>query len=225
MSIFLDKFINLFKWPVAVYMFLCLPALCQAFHLFIFVNNQNILLCVGIVFFIFSKTMMDVSVRTSMQVIAHEFTHVFFALLTFHKIKHIRIHEDDTGGEMGFLGHGNWLITIAPYFFPLFCIIFMIFMNFISQKFISHIILGYFLAYHIDTVFSQIHPEQTDLKKVGYKFCFIFLPGINLCTIEAILAFNLEGLSGVLKYFKLINGINTEYIHKITQIFELFNTI
>ena len=101
----------------------------------------------------------------------------------------------------------------------------MIFMNFISQKFISHIILGYFLAYHIDTVFSQIHPEQTDLKKVGYKFCFIFLPGINLYTIETILAFNLEGFDGVLKYFKIINDINNTYIHKIMYIFESFNII
>lgn len=63
---------------------------------------------------------MEASIRTSMQIIAHELTHSFFAVLTFHKVKHIRIEEDNSGGSMGFEGEGNWLIIIAPYFFRCF---------------------------------------------------------------------------------------------------------
>ena len=218
MSKILDKFINFFKWPVAWYMFILLPALLTSFKFFQFSNLKNISLLCGLIFFIFSKTMMDASVRTSMQVIAHEFAHTFFAVLTFHKVKHIRLNPDDTGGEMGFIGDGNWLIIIAPYFFPLFCLIYIILMNFLPENLIYHGILGYFLGYHIDTVASQIHPEQTDLPKVGYKFCFLFLPGINLLTIGSILAFNNKGLDGIFKYIHFVNHLTVQYFEQIKML-------
>jgi len=218
MDKFLDKFIDLFKWPIAFYMLLSTPALCSSFQFFKVVNMSALSLFIGLVFFVFSKVMMDPSVRTSMQVIAHELTHTFFAFLTFHKVSNIRIHPDDTGGEMVFKGKGNWLIIIAPYFFPLFCLIYMCLMNFLPSQFVFHFILGYFLGYHIDTVCSQIHPEQTDLQKVGYIFCFMFLPGINLLTIGSILAFNLKGLQGIKDYFLLVNKINIDYVFYLKEL-------
>ncbi len=222
MSHFLDKFINLFKWPIAIYMLLSLPALFASFQFFDIKSIKTIALLIGLVFFVFSKTMMDASVRTSMQIIAHEFAHTFFALLTFHKIKHIRLNPDDTGGEMGFVGDGNWLIIIAPYFFPLFALIYMICMSFLPPQIIWHGILGYFLGYHIDTVGSQIHDKQTDLPKVGYKFCLMFLPGINLMTIGSILAFNIRGWGGIIKYINLVNQINVQYFHDIKTLLSSF---
>ena len=222
MSQFLDKFINLFKWPIAIYMLLSLPALFASFQFFDIKSIKTIALLIGLVFFVFSKTMMDASVRTSMQIIAHEFAHTFFALLTFHKIKHIRLNPDDTGGEMGFVGDGNWLIIIAPYFFPLFALIYMIGMSFLPPQIIWHGILGYFLGYHIDTVGSQIHDKQTDLPKVGYKFCLMFLPGINLMTIGSILAFNIRGWGGIIKYINLVNQINVQYFHDIKTLLSSF---
>ncbi|MBO7605231.1 MAG: M50 family metallopeptidase [Elusimicrobiaceae bacterium] len=222
MSQFLDKFINLFKWPIAIYMLLSLPALFASFQFFDIKSIKTIALLIGLVFFVFSKTMMDASVRTSMQIIAHEFAHTFFALLTFHKIKHIRLNPDDTGGEMGFIGDGNWLIIIAPYFFPLFALIYMIGMSFLPTQIIWHGILGYFLGYHIDTVGSQIHDKQTDLPKVGYKFCLMFLPGINLMTIGSILAFNIRGWGGIIKYINLVNQINVQYFHDIKTLLSSF---
>lgn len=222
MSHFLDKFINLFKWPIAIYMLLSLPALFASFQFFDIKSIKTIALLIGLVFFVFSKTMMDASVRTSMQIIAHEFAHTFFALLTFHKIKHIRLNPDDTGGEMGFIGDGNWLIIIAPYFFPLFALIYMIVMSFLPPQIIWHGILGYFLGYHIDTVGSQIHDKQTDLPKVGYKFCLMFLPGINLMTIGSILAFNIRGWGGIIKYINLVNQINVQYFHDIKTLLSSF---
>ncbi|MBR2299593.1 MAG: M50 family metallopeptidase [Alphaproteobacteria bacterium] len=218
MSKAIDKFINLFKWPMAWYMLILLPALISSVNFFQFTNLKNLALLCGLVFFVFSKTMMDASVRTSMQVIAHEFTHTFFALLTFHKIKHIRLNPDDTGGEMGFIGDGNWLIVIAPYFFPLFCLIYMVIMNFLPNSLIYNAVLGFFLGYHIDTVASQIHPEQTDLPKVGYRFCLMFLPGVNLLTIGSIIAFNISGINGVLKYFHFINELTGKYFNEIKML-------
>ena len=69
-------------------------------------------------------------------------------------------------------------------------------------------ILGYFVGYHIDTVVSQIHEKQTDLPKVSYKFCVMFLPGANLWAIGSILAFNSRGWEGLVIYQHLIKMLN-----------------
>ena len=113
---------------------------------------------------------------------------------------------------MGFKGKGNWLITIAPYFFPLFCFLCMggisLYTSFAPMNLFLNGVLGYFAGYHIDTVFSQIHEKQTDLPKVGYKFCVMFLPGANLWALGTILAFNSRGWDGVWLYQRLINYLN-----------------
>jgi len=207
-SLFFDRIINFLKWPAAVYMLFCVPALLTSFRYFQPTNIKTIALFSGLVFFVFSKTMMDTSVKTSMQVIAHELTHAFFALITFHKVKNIRLNPDDTGGEMGFVGNGNWLIIVAPYFFPIFVFVFVVMTFFLKQNIIFSAVLGYLLGYHLDTVASQIHDKQTDLTKVGYKFCFMFLPGANLWVIGLILAYNARGLNGFVNYIDFVNTLN-----------------
>ena len=212
MSALLDKIINLFKWPMAIYMLISLPALCMSVDFFAFTSFKFVALCAGFFMYFITRSMADSSVKTSMQIIAHELTHSFFALLTFHKVEHIRLDPENTGGEMSFKGDGNWLIIIAPYFFPLFGLFYMIIMGIMPPNLIMNGILGYFLGYHTDTVGSQIHDKQTDLPKVSYKFCWMFLPSANLWTIFSILAFNSRGWSGVAVYFDLINRLNLQNI-------------
>ncbi len=161
--------------------------------------------------------------RVNMQVLAHELSHSIFALLTFHKVKHLHINADDTGGEMGFTGRGNFLIVIAPYFFPFFALIYMVVMSFLPDHYMYNGLLGFFLGYHLDTVLSQIHPKQTDLPKVGYLFCFLFLPGINLFVIGSILAFNSRGWGGMADYILLINRLNFEFIHQALEYIKTIN--
>ena len=120
MQVLIDRFITLLKWPLALYMLISIPAYIRSLYYFNFVNIKFIVLGAGFILFFIARQMADASVKTSMQIVAHELTHAFFALITFHKVKHIRVEADDSGGSMGFEGEGNWLIIIAPYFFPLF---------------------------------------------------------------------------------------------------------
>jgi len=158
-----------------------------------------------------------------MQTIAHELTHTFFAFITFHKVKGVRVNPDDTGGNMEFKGEGNWLIIIAPYFFPLFIFFFMIglyfYLKFTDMNFVINGLLGYLLGYHIDTVSSQIHEKQTDLPLVGYRFCWAFLPGANLCVIGSVLAFNSRGWEGIVLYQQLIYQLNLENLNHVLNLF------
>ncbi len=208
----MDKFINLLKWPVALWALWSIPAFFQSLEYFNFKNLKFIALLGGFFMFFVARTSMDSSVKTSMQIIAHELAHSFFAVLTFHKIKNIRIAEDDSGGSMSFEGEGNWLIIIAPYFFPLFCFFFMIgvgiYMKFAPLNWIVSAVFGYFIGYHVDTVASQIHEKQTDLPKVSYLFCAMFLPGANFWAIGSMLAFNSQGWQSFFVYQELINRLN-----------------
>ena len=124
---------------------------------------------------------MDASVRTSMQIIAHELTHSFFALLTFHKVKHIRVADDNSGGSMGFEGEGNWLIIIAPYFFPLFC--FSLRSAWVLYE-TGAVKLGgqcgLRLFYRLSCRYGggrKSMKNKPTCRKSSYLFCALFLPG------------------------------------------------
>ncbi|MBP3345687.1 MAG: M50 family metallopeptidase [Alphaproteobacteria bacterium] len=214
MRILVDRLIDLFKWPVGVFMFLSLPAFIQSFGYFRFFELHYVWLIAGFIFFFICRSMMDKEINQTFEVATHELTHGFFALLTLHKVKSIRVNPDDTGGEMAFAGRGNWLIIIAPYFFPLVALFVMfgisIYTHFAPSNFILNGVLGFFIAQHLDAVGSQIHEKQTDLIKVSYKFCFLFLPSANLWAIGSMLAFNSRSWGGIYDYMRLINYLNNQ---------------
>ncbi len=215
----IDKLIELLKWPVAVYMLFSFPAFIQSLAYFQFTRMPYVALIAGFFIFFISRSMMDSSVKSNMEIVVHEMTHAFFALLTLHKVKGIRVEGDNSGGNMSFEGEGNWLIVIGPYFFPLFGLFYMIavtvYTSFAPMNLILNGVLGFFIGYHLDAVGSQIHEKQTDLPKVSYKFCAMFLPSANLWAVGSMLAFNSRGWDGVWLYQRLIsylNGRNWDYI-------------
>ena len=107
MRVLVDRFIELLKWPVALYMLLSLPAYIQSLYYFKFTNLQYVALFGGFFLFFISRSMMDSSVKSNMEIVAHEMTHAFFALLTLHKVTGIRVEGDNSGGNMSFEGEGN----------------------------------------------------------------------------------------------------------------------
>ena len=212
MRLLLNRLIELLKWPVALYMLFSLPACLQSLAYFRFSNLMYMVMFGGFFFFFIARGFMDSAMKTTMEILAHEMTHAFFALLTLHKVKGIRVAPDDSGGNMSFEGEGNWLIIIAPYFFPLFGFFYMIavslYTSFAPSNLLLNGILGYFIGYHLDTVGSQIHEKQTDLPKVSYLFCVLFLPAANLMMLGSMLAFNTRGWDGIVMYQRLLLYLN-----------------
>ena len=219
MQKFLNRFIELLKWPAALFMLVSMPALFQSLAWFKFMQLKYFAMFGGFFIYFVSKTMSDASLKANMQIIAHELTHAFFALLTLHKVKSIKLAEDDSGGAMSFEGEGNWLIVVAPYFFPLFAFFVMLFIPFLgvySQSLLVNAGIGYLIAYHLDTVASQINEKQTDFAKVSAKFCWMFLPGANLWVVGFLLAYNSKQWLGVMQYQKLVFWLmdkNWQYVN------------
>lgn len=212
MSRLFDFVLELLKWPVALLVALSIPAMCQALHYFQFDNMRFWFFLGGMVVYLGLKIVAAARSNISMQILAHEFTHIFFALLTFHKVVHVHLNMDESGGAMGFKGKGNWLIVIGPYFFPLFLFFMILGMTFFSNKlpegYWINGILGYFFAYHLESIAVQIHSEQLDFKVVGFPFCWFFLPGANLFVCSIILAFNNGGWQNVVRYIRGIYFLN-----------------
>ncbi len=123
--------------------------------------------------------------------IEHELTHTLFALLTFHKIVDFKA-TDSFGGHMQFsgVGGGNWLITIAPYFFPTFSMIIIGFIYLAQSQYYPILItlLGYSIVYHIHSTYMETSSQQPDIEEVGLTFSLLFLPAANLFALIGILS-------------------------------------
>ena len=216
MARILDFLLELIKWPVAVFMLVSLPSLIEALSYCRIDNFRFLVFLIGAFLYLGVKIVAGARSNTAMQILAHEFTHIFFAVLTFHKVVHIHLNMDESGGAMGFKGKGNWLITVSPYFFPLFLFFLMIGFSFFSDRLPSGYwangILGYFFMYHIESMIVQIHGEQPDFKEAGFLFCWMLLPSANLFMCSLVLAFNNGGFYNMQRYLRVIERLNEQNI-------------
>ena len=215
----MDYIVNLLKLPAALYLLFSVPALVMVYRYFDFYTFKFLMVGAGFVFFWGTIFLSGYTTRNSMQVISHELTHTFFAYLTLHNAGRIRLNPDGSGGSMQLNGHGNWLISLAPYFFPLFAFFYMLMMPYLlkvsDNNWVVYAILGYFLAYHWLVVLTQVHPRQTDLSQVGFIFSGIVIVGANLFSNGIVLAFASKSWDGVFTFLRLVNKLNLEYVEKI----------
>ena len=209
------------KWPAAVYLLFSLPALFSSYDYFEFNAMHFYMFALGAGFYLFTIVAVGYNNCHSLQVISHELTHVLFAYLTLHNAGIVRINPDGDGGSMRFWGRGNWLIALAPYFFPLLSFLYMLLMPYLlaatGNNWIIYAIFGYFFAYYVITVLEQVHPRQTDIIREGYVFSSIIIIGANLYITGMILAFNSKQWDGVGIYLGLVNRLNGENLQKAAE--------
>jgi len=135
------------------------------------------------------------------RVFSHEITHVVFSVLTFNRIEGFQATRDN-GGMVKYHGKGNLLISLSPYCFPLFTIVFLILKQLVSFEFI-HIFdffIGFSYTFHLHTFFIQARTYQPDIYENGYFQSYSFILFFNLFFIGL---FTLEILYG-LSAFKII---------------------
>ena len=107
---------------------------------------------------------------------------------------------------MKYEGHANWLLSIAPYFFPTLTFLTLLFLGIsgYSENYISFIVVGATLAYHVTSTFQETHHAQTDLQEVGFVFSILFLPTANLICYSVVLVVLIEGWTGIDNFFILL---------------------
>jgi hypothetical protein len=222
MNKIIDGLINLCRWPVALIALSFLPALILSYRYFDFYQKEFYFFGAGIAFFWIIAFTVGSTVRHQIQIIAHELTHTLFALLTLHFVKKIRLNPDGSGGSMQLSGHGNWLIILAPYFFPLFAAIYMLLMptllDWTQNHWLIYAVFGYLTAYYWETVLSQVHREQSDIIRCGYLFSAIIIVCFNLFINGAIFAFVRHTWSGFELYCQLVFRLYREFYQPLIEL-------
>jgi hypothetical protein len=131
----------------------------------------------------------------------HEITHVLFGLLFLKVPRSFRVTRHE-GGEVTMIG-GNFLITLAPYFFPTVSYLLLPLGFFFPQKYLAVFLalLGASVAFHIASTWAELHWQQTDLHKAGIVFSLLFLPAANLIFYGALLTLVFGGTDGFLAFW------------------------
>ena len=224
-----DATINLMKWPVVLILFpLVLPMLQSTFYYYknVFTNWQELWLFLGgFGFMVFSWVVLIGRKNLVASTMEHEMTHAIFALLTFHNVTNLEAHYDGNG-VTSFQGGRNWLITIAPYFFPTLSVgvfVVAVITYMITGQVIPwlNLALGMTTGYHFLAVIFEIHPEQTDLQKVGFFWAFLFIPSANLLSYVLMFAVVDNGISGVLNFLNILYRISLHDIMMIVNTFKI----
>ncbi len=212
MQSFLNWILFLIKWPMAFLMvILLLPAVLSLIGIIhVFIESPMVILfliplcsvCLLWMLFLRGKG------TSFLAIFEHEITHMFIALITFNKPVSLTVHHNK-GGQFEYQGKGNWLISLAPYFFPTFPLIIMLgssLYSFMNQPIPGglFVVLGLATGYHICTTIASIHPKQTDFKQAGFLFTLLFLPAANVICYGLILSFVAQGWSGFRFFLNLL---------------------
>ncbi len=200
---FVDGFIGLLKWPVAVMCVVLLPGtLITSIQLLAeIVKHLGPSLAFLIGFGLYTVLWWGLFRKWKsswLSTFEHEFTHAIFAWATFHRVVELRATWS-RGGHIRYYGKGNWLITISPYFFPTASLMLLIVFVFLPDRWGAWIdpLLGVTLGYHIWSTMRETHGGQTDLKKVGRPFAFMFLPTATIVTHGMVVAYAHDGRGAV----------------------------
>jgi len=202
LSIWIDLLITWLKWPVAVLALALLPgAMIAVIELLVRVVTRPLPVTMFLVgfalYFVVWWRFFRRSRFSYVLTLEYELTHALFAIVTFHRVTGLSATAF-RGGHVRFVGKGNWLITVAPYFFPTSSLLLLVVAWFLPGYLASVIsfVVGGSFAYHITSTFRETHSGQTDLQQEGLVFCLFFLPTANLVTFGALLGFIYGGWQG-----------------------------
>lgn len=192
LSSIIDTLLAVVKWPVAALTVLILPfALIEADIPFLWTSlwGDGRLFLYGFVPCLVLSFLAVSWFRDSFfSTFEHELTHAVFAWLCFHKVTRFEASDGKNRSSdlenQNYLGvvhltGSNWLISIAPYFSPTLLLPFYL-VALLKPPPIFLVLVGMICAYHITSTYRETGLHQTDLKKVGYLFSFMFLPAANL---------------------------------------------
>ncbi len=139
----------------------------------------------------------------------HEITHVLFGLL-FLKWPSEFVVTFRKGGHVKLSG-SNFIIFLAPYFFPTVSYLLVPFFFLVPESSLPlfYAVLGASVAFHLVSTWAELHLKQTDLQKAGYIFSFCFLPVANLVFYGALIVLIFGGGTEFLSFWKegFVNAI------------------
>ena len=154
-------------------------------------------------------------------VFGHELTHAIWAWIFGGQVKKMKVTAN--GGHV-VISKSNFLIVLAPYFFPLYAIL-VIFVfclgnwlfNWHSYLVWFHLLLGATYAFHVTLTFHVLHTQQSDITGEGYLFSGVVIYlGNVICLLIAIPLLTLRiGLFKILAHWCQETGRVFQWLHHL----------
>jgi hypothetical protein len=117
-------------------------------------------------------------------VLAHELTHALWGVLRGARVKNIRVSKDQ--GSVT-LTKSDFLITLAPYFFPLYTFIVIVAYYILSIFIVMHPyeliwlgLVGFTWGFHFCFTITTLMQTQSDIKECGYLFSYTIIYMFNV---------------------------------------------
>jgi hypothetical protein len=124
-------------------------------------------------------------------VLGHELTHALWALLMGARVSGLRVGK--TGGQVR-TSKTNWLITLAPYFFPFYALLFMLLFfvghwiwNWTPYFDVLFFLVGLGWSFHVTfTLMVLLTVSQPDVESQGAIFSFTVIYLMNLLAMTLV---------------------------------------
>ena len=165
--------------------------------------------CWVVVFFMLPKPMW-------IYVFGHELTHALWTWLFGGKVKRMKVTS--SGGHV-LLSKTNFIIALAPYFFPLYAAIVVVLFaighllwNWHGYLVYFHLLVGAAYAFHVTLTFHVLQTRQSDVTSQGWLFSAVVIFLGNVC----VLLFGIPLLTSRVNLFDSL-GLWAEYTGMILE--------
>ena len=190
----LNSLINLLKWPVALFsLVLLIPVSQRLWNVLEYIYRHFdayylLFYGIGSYFILWYLWLQHSAMMRWFSTLEHELTHATFAILSLNRVTALNA-TSHAGGVMHYQGYGNWIITLAPYFVPTVSLLILLILALAKATHypVLLFIMGFSIAYHLQSTWEETHPAQTDLQQSGWFFVWLFLPTANLLMMLVIL--------------------------------------
>jgi hypothetical protein len=120
-------------------------------------------------------------------VLGHEFTHALWTWLFGGQVKKIKVRS--SGGHV-LISKTNFVIALAPYFFPLYAVIVILVFalghliwNWHSYLVYFHFVVGAAYAFHVTLTGHVLRTQQSDVTNQGWLFSAVIIFLGNVCVL------------------------------------------
>ena len=159
-------------------------------------------------------------------VFGHEFTHALWVWMMGGRVSRFRVSRD--GGHI-VTDKNNFLIALAPYFFPLYSILAIALYGLLSLFYnvqpygrLLYAIIGVTWAFHFTFTCWMIPKNQTDLSDHGTFFSLVVIYLMNLTLLSIMLVLAARHLTFLDLGADLLANIGN-FSHSVVDLFERFS--